>query len=328
MKIVCDVLGVARSNVHVRVHRPANWTDRRRNRRARDDVEPVAEITHEIAGLPSYGYRCAWALVNRRRHGEGRRRVNHKRVYRVMRDCQLLLRRHTGRPIDTCSHDGRIAVSESNRRWCSDGFEIACDNRERVRVAFALDCCDREAMSWISTTGSRISGDMVRDLMMEAVETRFNGTAPTQPIEWLTDNGSPYIARDTRSFAREIGLEPLTTAIRSPQSNGMAEAFVKTFKAGLRRAHGSLGCGDGHAAAQCGVRTLQRRSSAQRTQNAVASHVQAAQRPIKCYSVSGEIGATPADRARIAALRGVALVWRAPLPRMMRRLNRHGEQQR
>jgi len=25
-------------------------------------------------------------------------------------------------------------------------------------------------------------------------------------------------------------LEPLTTAIRSPQSNGMAEAFVKAFK--------------------------------------------------------------------------------------------------
>ena len=229
MKIVCDVLGVARSNVHVRVHRPANWTDRRRNRRPREDGELVTEITHEIATLPSYGYRRAGTLVNRRREDEGRRRVNPKRVYRVMRDYRLLLRRHTGRPVDTRSHDGRIAVSQSNRRWCSDGFEIACDNRERVRVAFALDCCDREAMSWVATTAG-ISGDLVRDLMVEAVETRFDGTAPTQPIEWLTDNGSPYIARDTRSFAREIGLEPLTTAIRSPQSNGMAEAFVKTFK--------------------------------------------------------------------------------------------------
>ena len=143
---------------------------------------------------------------------------------------RLLLRRHTGRPIDTRIHDGRIAVSESNRRWCSDGFEIACDNHERVRIAFALDCCDREAMSWIATT-SGISSDMVRDLMVEAIESRFDGGAvPTQPIEWLTDNGSPYIARDTRSFARAIGLEPVTTSIRSPQSNGMAEAFVKTFK--------------------------------------------------------------------------------------------------
>ena len=229
MKMVSDVLGVARSNVHARVHRPADWTDRRRNRQPRDDSELVAEISNEIAGLPSYGYRRAWTLVNRQRDANSRRRVNHKRVYRVMREYRLLLRRHTGRPVDTRSHDGRIAVGESNRRWCSDGFEIACDNRERVRIAFALDCCDREAMSWVATTAG-INGDMVRDLMVEAVEARLDGAVPTPPIEWLTDNGSPYIARDTRSFAREIGLEPLTTAIRSPQSNGMAEAFVKTFK--------------------------------------------------------------------------------------------------
>ena len=43
-------------------------------------------------------------------------------------------------------------------------------------------------------------------------------------------NGSGYIARETKAFARDIGLEPLTTPVTSPQSNGMAEAFVKTFK--------------------------------------------------------------------------------------------------
>ena len=50
------------------------------------------------------------------------------------------------------------------------------------------------------------------------------------PIEWLTDNGSPYVARDTRAFATQLNLVPRTTAINSPQSNGMAESFVKTFK--------------------------------------------------------------------------------------------------
>jgi putative transposase len=168
-------------------------------------------------------------MVNRRRDAEGRARVNPKRVYRVMREHRLLLTRHTGRPLDTRSHERRVAVATSDRRWCSDGFEIACDNQERVRVAFALDCCDREALSWVATTGG-ITGDMVRDLMVEAVEARFGDTLPRHPIEWLTDNGSAYTARDTRAFAREIGLEPVTTAIRSPQSNGMAEAFVKTFK--------------------------------------------------------------------------------------------------
>src|SRR5262245_45577407 len=39
-----------------------------------------------------------------------------------------------------------------------------------------------------------------------------------------------YVAGDTRSSARDIGLEPRTTPLESPRSNGMAEAFVRTIK--------------------------------------------------------------------------------------------------
>jgi putative transposase len=123
-----------------------------------------------------------------------------------------------------------IAVADRNRRWCSDGFEISCDNHERVRVAFTLDCCDREAIRWVATTGG-IKGEDVRDLMVESVEARFGPVDKTPvEIEWLSDNGSPYIAGDTRRFAAGLGLKAITTPVQSPQSNGMAESFVKTFK--------------------------------------------------------------------------------------------------
>ena len=82
----------------------------------------------------------------------------------------LLLDRHAG-GVER-RHDGRVAVDERNRRWCSDGFEIGCDNGERVRIAFALDCCDREAISWVATTGGIEASD-IRDLMIESVERRF-----------------------------------------------------------------------------------------------------------------------------------------------------------
>src|SRR5260370_26100684 len=85
-------------------------------------------------------------------------------------------------------------------------------------------------MSFLATTGG-IAGEDVRDLMVAAVEYRF-GQVNRLPvtIEWLSDNGSCYVAGDTRSFARDIGLEPRTTPLESPQSNGMAEAFVRTIK--------------------------------------------------------------------------------------------------
>jgi len=56
-----------------------------------------------------------------------------------------------------------------------------------------------------------------------------------EPIEWLTDNGSCYTAQDTRRFARDTGLVPSTTPVESPQSNGRAEAFVRTVKRGSAR---------------------------------------------------------------------------------------------
>ncbi len=121
-------------------------------------------------------------------------------------------------------------TQRSNRRWCSDVFEIVCWSGERLRVAFTMDCCDREIMSFLATTGG-ISGDMIRDLMAEAIESRFGFVDRLpHPIEWLSDNGSAYTAHETRSFARMIGLDVRTTPVHSPESNGMAEAFIKTFK--------------------------------------------------------------------------------------------------
>jgi putative transposase len=89
--------------------------------------------------------------------------VNAKRVYRVMRNYQLLLRRPSRRH-DTRRHDGRIAVEPSNNHWCSDGSEFRCDDGSPLRVTFALDCHDREAISWVATTGGH-SRDVVRDVM-------------------------------------------------------------------------------------------------------------------------------------------------------------------
>jgi putative transposase len=76
-----------------------------------------------------------------------------------------------------------------------------------------------------------IKGKVVACLMEASVESRF-GPVNCLPrtIEWLSDNGSDYIAKDTKSFACDLGLEPLTTPVTSPQSNGMAEAFVGTIK--------------------------------------------------------------------------------------------------
>jgi putative transposase len=85
-------------------------------------------------------------------------------------------------------------------------------------------------VSWIATTGG-ISGEMIRDLMLESVEKRF-GSPQNVPhdIEWLSDNGSCYHAHETIALAKSIRRKQCFTPVRSSKSNGMAEPFIKTFK--------------------------------------------------------------------------------------------------
>ncbi|WP_141323406.1 DDE-type integrase/transposase/recombinase [Myxococcus sp. AB025B] len=68
--------------------------------------------------------------------------------------------------------------------------------------------------------------------MAEALEACFRlGTSKApHSVEWLSDNRPVDTAKDTRDFGSSLGLRVCTTPSYSPQSNGMAEAFVTTFK--------------------------------------------------------------------------------------------------
>ena len=85
-------------------------------------------------------------------------------------------------------------------------------------------------MAWVATSGGGISGEMIRDLMLDCVERRFDALQAPHQVQWLADNGSPYTAAETVEFATALNLVACFTPVRSPESNGVCEAFVKTFK--------------------------------------------------------------------------------------------------
>ena len=72
-----------------------------------------------------------------------------------------------------------LIVMRSNIRWCSNGFEFTCWNREVIRVAFIIGTDDLEI----------IASD-IRDMMLETVEKRFTALRAPETIEMLTDSGS------------------------------------------------------------------------------------------------------------------------------------------
>ena len=220
MKTIAETLGVARSNL---IERRDDAKPKRGPQDRPGDLELSADIRRLVDQRPTYGYRRIAALLQRERRSDGVAPINTKRVYRLMNKHGLLLER---RPRE---HDGQVATIRSNVRWCSDGLEFTCWNGQVVRVAFALDCHDREVISWVVTTAG-ISGEMIRDMMVRCVEQRFGTIRAPHPVQWLSDNGSIFAAHRTIEIALALNLEPCFTPVESPESNGMAEAFVKTFK--------------------------------------------------------------------------------------------------
>ncbi len=110
-----------------------------------------------------------------------------------------------------------------------DGFEFTCWNGDVIRGAFLIDAHDREIIAWRAVVNAGISGRHPRSAA-QGRRAAVLGPARASGHRSLTDNGSPYIAKETQVFARQLGLKPCFTPVRSPQSNGMSEAFVKTLK--------------------------------------------------------------------------------------------------
>jgi hypothetical protein len=213
MKSVAEVIGVSRSNL---VERMDERAKKRIGRPPLPDDKLVAEIKAVIAELPTYGYRRVHAILKRQALAAGLKPPNHKRVYRVMKVHGLLLDRHAG-GVER-RHDGRIAVDKRNHRWCSDGFEIGCDNGERVRVAFALDCCDREAMSFLATT-SGVSGEDVRECSLPSSIASARSIACRSP-----SSGCPTMAAVT-SPARHAASLATSASSREPRRSKVHRAM-------------------------------------------------------------------------------------------------------
>lgn len=192
-----------------------------------EDSDFLPQIKAIIKQRPSYGYKRVTAILNKQREALKLPRVNKKRIYRIMKICGLLLPKNVQKRVHEST--GKIMTLYSNTRWCSDGMEIRCFNGEKVYIAFVLDCCDREVISYIATT-QPLLGEDIQQIMIEAVEKRFAQPRTTREIEFLSDRGGIYRAYNVQSLARKLGLRSCFTAAYSPESNGMSESFVNTFK--------------------------------------------------------------------------------------------------
>ena len=225
---IARTLGVSRSNLIDRTNKPSKP---RGPYRKPEDVTLLAELRPVIDQRPTYGYRRLTALLNRQRRGDGKPMVNAKRVLRVMQQNGLTLQKHTALRT-TRTHDGAVVALRSNIRWCSDHLEIHARNGEVVRIVVVIDACDCEIIAWSAVANAGISSEMVYDLMIAAVERRFQTLKAPHRLEWLSDNSSAYIARQS-SGSRGPRHRPAHHPGSKPAEQGHVRGLRQDPKKGL-----------------------------------------------------------------------------------------------
>ena len=126
-----------------------------------------------------------------------------------------------------------------------------------------------------------------------AVTVSFVTLTAPHAVQWLSDNGPQYTATAMVLYGHELGLVPITTPAYSPESNGLADAFVATFKRDYVSGARTAGCRDGLGAAGRVVRRLQHAGAALGAQDAQPGRLPGRAAHAKLRAVSREMGSTP-----------------------------------
>ncbi|HEY1525351.1 MAG TPA: IS3 family transposase [Candidatus Angelobacter sp.] len=187
----------------------------------RDSIQQIA------LEWPSYGWRRITAEL--RRLGWT---VNHKRVYRLMREDNLLCVRKRKFVMTTDSNHGRkvypnlardMVLTGTDQLWRADITYVRL-REEFVFVAVILDAYSRRVIGWAL---DRIMED---DLTLSAVRMALSRRMVEPGLVHHSDRGSQYASLDYTELLKEKGIKISMSRKANPWDNAACESFMKTLK--------------------------------------------------------------------------------------------------
>ena len=214
----CSHLGVSKSTYYWWKNKSAS---------SEDDAQILPQI-QDIAGeFPKYGYRRITHELRRREE-----LVNHKRVLRIMKENNLLVRRKKAKPITTQSNHGLqkypnlakdLVLTGLNQVWVADITYIWLV-KEFVYLAVILDLFSRKCVGW--ALSRHPDSQLTLDALNRAITTRRNVVGCIHH----SDQGVQYAAHAYVQRLREAGMKPSMGEVGNSYENAHAESYIKTIK--------------------------------------------------------------------------------------------------
>jgi putative transposase len=221
VQTMCEVLAVSPSGYYA-------WRGRPQSARARADDALSVEIRAIYAeSKRRYGSRKVQAKL--RRH----RRINHKRVARLMRQNGLKSRRMKRRKVTTNSKHGlpvapnllnrEFTAERPNTKWVSD-ITFVPTHEGWLYLAVVLDLFARRVVGWT------LQECMTRELVMAAFELAAQARGLAAGLLFHSDRGGQYASDD---FVDLIGVFAVTQSMSRAADvydNAVMESFFASYK--------------------------------------------------------------------------------------------------
>ena len=193
---------------------------------------PALDLRDEIQRIalefPCYG----WPRVTRELSRRGWR-VNHKRVYRIMREDNLLcLRKGKFTVVTTNSNHNRpvypnlarkMALSGINQLWVADITYIRLET-EFVYLAVILDAFSRRVIGWA------LERTLEDELTLAALRTAIECRRPQPGLVHHSDRGVQYASLEYTGLLKENCITISMSRKGNPYDNAFCESFMKTLK--------------------------------------------------------------------------------------------------
>ncbi len=177
--------------------------------------------------FPSYGWRRVTAELRRRKWA-----VNHKRVYRRMREDNLLCLRKRKFVVTTDSDHGlpvypnlarEMTLAGLDQLWVADLTYIRLE-LEFVYLAVILDAFSRRVIGWA------LDCTLEAALTLEALRMALARRRPAPGLVHHSDRGVQYASHDYTQLLQDHGVQISRSRKANPWDNAACESFIKTLK--------------------------------------------------------------------------------------------------
>ena len=176
---------------------------------------------------PSYGRPRITAELRRRGWT-----VNAKRVYRIMREDNLLCVRRRKFIVTTDSSHGRkvypnlvrdMVLTDVDQLWVADITYIRLRD-EFVFLAVILDACSRRVIGWA------LDRTLEDELTLSALRMALKRRGAASGLVHHSDRGTQYASNDYTDLLKANDIKISMSRKASPWDNAACESFMKTLK--------------------------------------------------------------------------------------------------